>query len=158
MSPDPWTSFLDWLTSVMVPAWGELIALLPFFIVLGVVGPIVTLVVLMWAWYLLRRRRGVVHHGQLQPGAAPLGAGGEPHFPANVPYCESHRLIFPPRAKVCSVDGGSLSVICPVDGTVRVAEISECSACGTRYVLGATAPAAIVISSDGPPTGGAAVA
>ena len=24
---DPWTSFLDWLTTVFVPAWGELIGL-----------------------------------------------------------------------------------------------------------------------------------
>ena len=33
MSSDPWTSFLEWLTTVVVPAWGELIALLPYVIV-----------------------------------------------------------------------------------------------------------------------------
>ena len=27
MATDPWTSFLDWLTTVLVPAWGELIGM-----------------------------------------------------------------------------------------------------------------------------------
>jgi hypothetical protein len=56
------------------------------------------------------------------------------------------------------VDGDPLSVICPVDGTVRNAEIDTCSACGTKFKLGATAPSSVVLSSDGPPEGGAAVA
>ena len=67
MSPDPWTSFLDWLTSVLVPAWGELIGLLPFVIVAMVIGPILTIIVLMWGWYLINRRRGTVHRVEPQP-------------------------------------------------------------------------------------------
>ena len=39
MSPDPWTSFLEWLTTVLVPAWGELISLLPYVIIGGTAGP-----------------------------------------------------------------------------------------------------------------------
>jgi len=36
-APDPWTFFLDWLTTVLVPNWTELVSMLPFWIVLGVV-------------------------------------------------------------------------------------------------------------------------
>ena len=46
MSPDPWTSFLDWLTTVLVPSWGELIGLLPYVVIGTIVGPFLTLIVL----------------------------------------------------------------------------------------------------------------
>jgi len=158
MSPDPWTSFLDWLTSVLVPAWGELIGLLPFVIVAMVIGPILTIIVLMWGWYLINRRRGAVHRLEPQPIAAPLDDEGLPVFPVNEPYCDEHALVFPPRAKSCSVDGQPLEVACPVDGTVRNAELDVCSGCGTGFKLGAKAASSVVIASDGPPEGGAAVA
>ncbi len=158
MSSDPWTSFLDWLTTVLVPSWGELIGLLPFVIVGALVGPILTIVVAMWLWYMLKRRRGHVRRGEAQPTAAILDAGDHPLFPPNQPYCERHALVYPPRAKACSVDDEPLKVICPVDGTVRNAAIDTCSACGTQYKLGATSGSAVVLASEGPPEGGAAVA
>lgn len=158
MSPDPWTSFLDWLTTVLVPSWGELISLLPYLLLIGVIGPLLTLIVAMWAWYLLNRRRGRVRRAEPQPVPALLDAAGEPVFPVNAPYCEEHALVFPPRERQCSIDGDLLSVICPVDGTVRSAEIDTCSACGTRFKLGAASSRAVILSSDGPPKGGAAVA
>jgi len=158
MASDPWTSFLDWLTTVMVPSWGGLISLLPYFIVIGVVGPLITLILLMWVWHLLKRRRGAVRYGALQPSPAAIGPGGDPVFPVNEPYCERHALVFPPRATDCPVDGASLSVTCPVDGTVRDVEVDTCPACGTRFVLGATSPKAVVLAGEGPPDGGAAVA
>ena len=74
MSPDPWTAFLDWLTTVLVPAWGELISLLPYVIVGTIAGPILTLIVLMWGWHLLTRRRGKVHRGRPEAVAAPARA------------------------------------------------------------------------------------
>ena len=158
MSTDPWTSFLDWLTTVVVPAWGELIALLPYVIVGTLVGPILTLIVLMWAWHLIGRRRGKVKRHMAQPVPALVGDDGLPVLPVNQPYCEAHALVFPPRAKTCSVDGNPLAVTCPVDGTVREAELDTCAGCGTKFTLGAKSGSSVVLASDGPPEGGAAIA
>jgi hypothetical protein len=158
MATDPWTSFLDWLTTVLVPAWGELINLLPYFLIGTIAGPILTIIVLMWAWHLISRRRGKVARGQPKAVAAPLGDDGTPVFPVNQPYCEEHALIHPPRSKTCVVDDNPLEVACPVDGTVRAAEIDTCTGCGTKFTLGAKSSASVVLSSDGPPEGGAAIA
>ena len=158
MSSDPWTAFLDWLTTVLVPSWSELITLLPIFIVGLVIGPIVTIILLMWGWYLIKRRRGHVKRAERQPVPALLGADGAAVFAPNVPYCEDHALVYPPRATECHIDGATLSVSCPVDGTVRVAEIDVCSACGTKFKLGVGSSALTVTSAGGPPEGGAAIA
>jgi hypothetical protein len=158
MSSDPWTTFLEWLTTVFVPAWGELIGLLPYIIVGTIVGPILMILVLMWGWHLVSRRRGKVRHAELQPAAAARDGDGLSVFPVNEPYCEQHALVFPPRATACTIDGGALEVACPVDGTLRDAEVDTCSGCGTKFKLGATSPGSVVLSSDGPPEGGAAIA
>ncbi|CAN5838723.1 hypothetical protein BH23CHL8_BH23CHL8_15810 [soil metagenome] len=156
--PDPWTAFLEWLTNVLVPDWGGLIGLLPFLIIAGLVGPILTLVMLMWLWHLLHRRRGRIHLEEVHAVPAPVGEDGRPSFPVNVPYCEEHALLYPAREKHCQVDGTGLQVSCPVDGTVRAAEFQTCPACGTRFVLGATSASLMVASRSGPPEGGAAAA
>ena len=39
-----------------------------------------------------------------------------------------------------------------------IGEVDTCSACGTKFKLGAKASSSVVLSSDGPPKGGAAVA
>jgi hypothetical protein len=158
MSPDPWTGFLDWLTTVLMPTWSELIVLLPYVVVGTIVGPILMIVVLMWGWYLIKRRRGHVRRGEIQPVAAPRDTDGLPVFPPNAPYCEQHALVYPPRTKTCQMNGDPLSVTCPVDGTVRDASIDTCGACGTTYKLGSRASAVAVITTDGPPEGGAAIA
>lgn len=157
-SPDPWSAILDQLTKLLVPDWSGLITLLPFLLIIGVLGPILTLLALVWAWHWLTIRRARV--AVSEPGAQPaeLGAGGEPTFPANVPYCADHRLLFPAAAVRCTIDGADLSVRCPVDHTVRVASIQTCTACGTRFVLGAASTSALVRRTVGPPPGGAAVA
>ena len=158
MSSDPWTSFLEWLTTVLVPAWGELIGLLPYVIVGTIIGPILTIIVLMWGWHLIGRRRGKVRRTEAQAVAAPVGADGLPVFPVNEPYCEEHALVYPPRATTCAIDGNPLEVTCPVDGSVREAEIDTCTGCGTKFTLGAASSSSVVVASDGPPKGGAAVA
>ena len=40
---DPWTAFLQWLQTIIIPDWGGLIALLPILIILGVIGPALSL-------------------------------------------------------------------------------------------------------------------
>ncbi len=158
MEADPWTTFLDWLATVLVPAWGELIDLLPFFVIIGIIGPIVSIVALMWLWYLMHRTRGRVHREEAQAVPAPRDDQGSPVFAPSVPYCEKHTLIYPPRATNCELDRADLRVVCPVDGSVRSASVQTCSGCGTRYELGANASPAVVTTSGGPPEGGAAVA
>jgi len=158
MSADPWTAFLDWLTTVLVPDWGELIALLPYVLIATLVGPLLTLVALMWVWHLATRERGRVRRSEAQAAPASRGDDGVAVFPPNVPYCEEHALVYPPRARRCDIDHADLLVACPVDGTVRAADIQVCSTCGTRFDLGATARATVVSASGGPPQGGAAIA
>jgi hypothetical protein len=158
MTPDPWSAFLEWLTSVLVPSWGGLIELLPYALILFVIGPVVTLLVLAWAWHLLRRRRGRIRRTVLQPVAAPRDEAGGLLLPANVPYCEEHALLYPPSARRCQVDGADLTVACPVDGTARAADITTCTSCGTTYLLGKGSRAVAVAPAGGPPVGGAAVA
>jgi len=158
MSPDPWTSFLDWLSTVLVPGWGELIGLLPYIIAATIVGPILSILLLMWAWHLVSRRRGKVRRAEPQAAVAARDDKGVAVFPLNAPYCDEHALVFSPRTTTCTIDGGALEVACPVDGTVRDAEIDTCSGCGTKFTLGATSTSSVVLSSDGPPEGGAAIA
>jgi hypothetical protein len=155
---DAWTAILDQLTKLFVPDWSGLILLLPFLLIVGVLAPILTLLGLAWVWHWITARRARITVTEPEPQAAALDAGGQPVFPPNVPYCGEHRLVFPPSASRCSVDGADLSVRCPVDETVRDASIQTCTACGTRFVLGAASTSALVRRTVGPPPGGAAVA
>lgn len=157
-APDPWTYFLDWLTTVLVPNWTELVNMLPFWVVLGVVGPILSLLMLAWVWHFLRKPRARVRTSEPEAVAAPRGADGLAVFPANVHFCIEHSLIYPPSRERCEIDGMDLNVRCPVDGTVRDASIQTCSGCGTKFVLGASSVPALVVRRAGPPEGGAAVA
>lgn len=155
---DPWTAILDQLSKVFVPDWSGLIALLPFLLIVGVLGPILSLLALAWVWHWLKARRARVSVAEPGPELAELDAGGQPVFPANVPYCGEHGLVFASSVVRCTVDGADLSVRCPVDHTVRDASTQTCTACGTRYVLGAASTSALVRRTVGPPPGGAAVA
>ena len=158
LAADPWTDILTFLQTVIVPNWGELINMLPFFFLIGVVGPIITLIILLQGWYFLHRRRGHVHRVEPQPVPASRDAAGLPVFPPNVPFCEEHALLFPPKDTACTVDGAELTVKCPVDGTSRTASDRLCRSCGTEYRLGATESALTIRQAGQPPAGGAAVA
>lgn len=158
LAADPWTDILTFLQTVIVPNWGELINMLPFFFLVGVIGPIITIILLLQVWYFLHRRRGHVRRSEPQPTAAAHDASGAPIYPPNVPFCERHELLFPPDMTACTVDGDELTVKCPVDSTARVASDQTCRACGTRYVLGATETPLTIRRTGQPPAGGAAVA
>jgi hypothetical protein len=156
---DPWTQFLTWLSTVIVPNWTELVSMLALFALVGIVGPILTIVALMWGYYLVfQRRPGRVRVAEPDAVPAPRGADGAAMFPPNVPFCEAHAVLYPPSRTTCEVDGTNLSVICPVDGSARPAADRTCPACGTKYVLGAGRAPTLVVRRQGPPEGGAAVA
>ena len=155
---DPWTAFLQWLQTILIPDCGGLIGLLPIMIILGVVAPALTLLAAYWVYVLATNRRGKVRTDEPVPVPAELAADGAYIYPVNAPYCPTHHLVYPPTERECPVDGEELLVRCPVDSSIRVASQQLCRTCGTKYQLGASL-APIVVSRKGvPPAGGAAVA
>jgi hypothetical protein len=155
---DPWTAFLQWLSTIIIPDWNGLIALLPILLILGVVGPGLTLLALYWTYVRLSDRRGRVRTDDPQPIAIAANAEGTFSYPPNAPYCPTHHLVYPPTVRECDVDRQDLRVRCPVDDTVRPAGESLCRTCGTRYQLGASLAPIVVRRRGTPPAGGAAVA
>lgn len=155
---DPWTGVLNWLETIIIPDWEGLISLLPILLILGVLGPGLTLLAAYWMYHRLTRRRGRVRLDEPEVVTARIGEDGNPVFPPNAPYCPHHLLIYPGTSRVCSVDGEELFVRCPVDDMTRVASQDLCRTCGTRYQLGASLSPVVVRRSGRPPEGGAAVA
>lgn len=155
---DPWTAFLDWFQTIIIPDWNGLINLLPILLILGLVGPFLTLLAAYWIYVRLNTRRGRVRIAEPEPVAARVDPDGNPIFAPNVPYCPKHALIYPPTMKSCEIDGEELLVRCPVDESVRVASQEVCRACGTRYQLGASLAPVVVQRRGHPPDGGAAIA
>jgi hypothetical protein len=153
-----WSSFLSVLEKIIVPDWNDVMGWLPVLTVIGLVGPILTLLFLGWLIHFFRRPRFHVRTAEPAPVAAQRDENGYFVVAANVPYCPRDGLIYPPTATRCSVCRQELVVRCPVDDTTRVAAEQVCRACGTRYVLGAASTALTVQRSGGPPEGGAAVA
>lgn len=154
---DPWTSFLNWLQTVIIPDWGGLISLLPVLLIIGLIGPVLTLLAVYWLYVRITVRRGKVRTYDPEPVPAEIDGAGNYAYPPNAPYCPSHHLIYPPTYRECPVDHEELLVRCPVDGAVRVAEQQLCRTCGTRYQLG-VALTPLEVRHGRPPAGGAAVA
>jgi hypothetical protein len=155
---DPWTAFLEWLETILVPDWNGLINLLPILLIVGVIGPALTLLALYWIYVYATNRRGKVRWDEPTPEVAPRADDGMPIFPYNMPYCAPHALIYPPTYTTCEIDGAELTVRCPIDETVRVAGQQLCRTCGTEYKLGASLAPVVVRSHGRPPAGGAAIA
>jgi len=154
---DLWTQILQFLAKIIIPDWGTVIAVLPILLIIGVMGPVATLIVIGWAVEFVRRRRGHVRLARVEVQAVARDPLGVPMVPPNLPYCPLDALVFAPRDTRCSACGRDLEVRCPVDGTVRPAARQVCSACGTRFVLGEL-PALVAATHGGPPPGGAAAA
>lgn len=143
----------------ILPNWNDLVQFwLPAAIVLGVLGPIFTLLVLYWLYQWLHMPRFRVRPAEVGAVPVPRDADGQPVVPASVPYCSFDGLLYPARETRCRECRQELTVRCPTDGTLRSASEQTCSACGTRYVLGAVETAVAVQRRSGPPAGGAAVA
>jgi hypothetical protein len=148
------------LTSFFIlPDWNDLVTYwLPAAIVLMLIGPVVTLLVLYWLYQWLHMPRFRVRPAELEAVPVPRDASGQPVVPASVPYCSFDGLLYPAKETRCGECRQELTVLCPTDGTLRNASEQTCSACGTRYVLGAADTAIAVRRRSGPPAGGAAVA
>ena len=149
---------MDWLQTIIIPDWGGLISLLPILLILGLVGPVLTLLFLYWMYHRVTARRGRVRLDEPSPEHARIGDDGNPVFPPNAPFCPHHALVYPATAKRCDVDGEELFIRCPVDDMMRPATQDICRVCGTRYQLGASLAPVVVRRNGRPPEGGAAIA
>jgi len=144
---------LEITTVFVIPDWGELIGLIPVLLVIGVVGPIASLLVLGWVIYGLRAPRAKVTM-EVAPVHARLANGG-PVYPAGEPYCPVDQLIFPFGATSCDTCRRDLFVRCPKCSTGRTALQSTCGNCGLVLRIENRARA---LAPAGPPPGGAAAA
>jgi hypothetical protein len=151
-----WNQILELLSKLVIPDWGSLIGLIPIFLLVGVVGPVLSLIVLIWLIYLLRKPRTklILLEG---PRPAALDEGGRPIYPTGYPFCARDRLIYPSGATVCERCHDELMVICPKCGISRQARIDRCGNCGLILKIDKSAQVRAVVPT-GPPPGGAAAA
>ncbi len=150
-----WNTILEITAMFVIPDWGALIALLPVFILLGVVGPLITFTMLGSLIYLIRKPRASVAIVE-GPRLAEIAADGEPVFQPGLPHCRRDALVFDSGTQRCDRCGDDLAVICPMCGLGRSALIDTCTDCG--LVLKVKSRAVVVHSTPGPKPGGAAVA
>jgi hypothetical protein len=155
---DPWTAFLQWLQTILIPDWNGLIQLLPILLIVGLIGPVLTLLAVYWFYVLVTSRSGKVRIDEPAPTPAEHAPDGTAVYPPNVPYCPTHEIIYQATATECEIDGEELMVRCPVDDSVRVAGQPLCRTCGTRYQLGASLAPVVIRRQGRPPAGGAAIA
>jgi hypothetical protein len=148
-----WNGLLELTGKLVIPDWGSLIDLLPILLVVGVVGPIITILLLFWLRYWLVKPR--VSAGYSDPRRpAEIGADGEPVFPVGEPYSLAERMIYEPGA-TRSESGDALLVACPKCGLVRSAAIDTCGNCGLSFTI--TPPTRVIRTATPPPGGRASV-
>ena len=149
-----WAQVLTVIGQIVSPDWSGLIGLLPIFLLIGVIGPILTIGALAWFYYFVTKPRPkvVVEEG---PRSVPLDELGNAVYPVGLPYCVRDGLVFDSGTTRCEVDQGDLTVTCPMCGLGRRADISTCGNCG--LVLKVERRLQIVPPAGAPP-GGAALA
>ena len=145
---------LTFLTPIVTPDWGALVSLLPVLLLIGVVGPILTLLVLGWFIYVVRRPRNRIPYRPPEPRPAAI-VDGVAVYPAGEPYCLHDQLILPFGATTCPTCGRELAVRCPKCGVGRAAYVDTCANCGLVLKL---EPRAVLLQPAAPPPGGAAAA
>ena len=149
-----WSDFLAWLSTIVIPDWSAVIGLMPVLILVGVVGPLLTLGVLAWLGYGITKPRTVVRYVEGRR-VAPHDSLGAPIFPAGEPYCPLDGLIYSYGETRCDRDQTLLQLRCPKCALVRDADIRTCRNCGLVTMV---APRTLVVATDEPPPGGAAAA
>jgi len=149
-----WSDLLGFISKLVIPDWSGLIALLPILVLIGLVGPLLSLGVLALLGYNVTKPRVKVRYDE-GTKVAPRDHLGRPIVPAGEPYCPRDGLIYPSGTIRCDVDKTDLIVRCPKCDVVRTASLSACGNCGLALDL---QPRAMIVSTDGPPPGGAAIA
>lgn len=145
---------IDFLEPILIPDWRALIDLLPILLLLGVVGPLVSLLALGWFLYVVGKPRSRIPYQAPAPQPARI-VDGQPVYPRGEPYCTFDRLVYPPGGTRCASCGRDLAVVCPKCGTGRQALIDTCGTCGLVLKIDRGVPA---LRQAGPPPGGAAAA
>jgi hypothetical protein len=151
-----WHGLIGFIEKIVIPDWSSVIGLLPVLLVLGVLGPILSILALVWAYQLARRPRTRLRFAA-GPTPAPLGEDDRPAFPRGLPFCPRDGLIYAPGTRTCDRCAGALSVTCPMCGLGRAAAFSTCGECGLVLKVEPRA-AARQLRPVGPPPGGAAAA
>jgi hypothetical protein len=145
---------INFLEPLLIPDWRALLDLLPLLLLIGVVGPILSLLVLGWFIYLVSRPRSRIPYQPPAPQPARL-VEGRPSYPPGEPYCAFDRLVYPFGETRCKTCGRDLAVVCPKCGTGRQALLDTCGTCGLVLRIDRGIPA---LRPAGPPPGGAAAA
>jgi hypothetical protein len=145
---------IDFLNPILLPDWRALVDLLPIFLVIGVVGPIMSLLALGWFVYIAGKPRSRIPYAPPVPQPARI-VEGSPVYPPGEPYCAYDQLVMPPGETRCPSCGRDLAVVCPKCATGRPALIDTCGTCGLVLRIDRTVPA---LRPAGPPPGGAAAA
>jgi hypothetical protein len=139
--------------ALIVPDWAQLVGLLAVFLLLFVVGPLLTLLLLLWVRYAILKPRPKVAYADPRR-AAPLDATGNPVFPVGEPYSPREGVIYEP-GMTRSPSGEALVVACPKCSLVRPAVDDTCGNCGLSFTL---TPTTRSLRPAGPPPGGRAAA
>jgi hypothetical protein len=148
-----WTDLLAFSATFVTPDWAALIGLLPLFLLLFVVGPILTILVLAWAHYEFHRPHAKRVFAPARR-AAPLDEDGRPVYPSGEPHSPSEGVIYEPGT-IRSASGEVLVVGCPKCGLVRSVVLDTCGNCGLSFTL---RPTTRSLRPAAPPPGGAAAA
>ena len=148
-----WLNFLHAIEGFVIPDWGALIGLIPYLLVLGVIGPILSLIVLGWVIYVLRAPRRSVVYAE-GPTLAPI-VDGQPVYPSGEPYCPFDGLIYPSGATTCERCHRDLTIRCPRCAAGRPSHVEACGNCG---LIVSVAKRDLALRPAGPPPGGAASA
>ena len=150
-----WNQILDITEVFVVPNWNDVVGWLPLLLLIGVVGPLLSLVLVAWLWYTLRKPR--VRYEYTEPSRlAPLDDNGAYLFPTGEPHCPRDGLIFASGTGRCDTCGDPLRVICPKCHVLRDAVTPVCGNCGLSFTLKPVLRTAR--RAAGPPPGGAAAA
>lgn len=148
-----WNGLLQFTAIFVTPDWKDPVSWLPLLLLVGVVGPLLSLVALAWLRYgILRPRSRPAFADPRRP--APVDAHGNPVYPSGEPYSPREQMIYEPGA-TRSVGGDELVVGCPKCQLVRSAALDTCGNCGLSFTL---KPTTRSLRPAGPPPGGAAAA
>ena len=149
-----WNGLLEFTSQFIIPDWGGLIQLLPIFLLVGVLGPLLSLLLLAHLIYFLRRPRAPLAEPP-GPVPAPTGEDGRPDFPRGEPFCPRDNLIYPANTTRCDICREPLSVRCPKCGVGRLAADDTCGNCGLILKV---RPQNQIVRASQPPPGGRAIA